>query len=511
MTDSNTSHRNPNPDKSVGWPVGGLKKALFVFGGLALALAAIQTGDALIQASAENDARNNIAAMRRESAWLVGQKLTSPRPIGVFDTSILALSTRFRPEESSGAHASFVPLIFGVEAPLMLRKGLAREWAISAGPDKDPAFALYGVEAIYRHEEAHARSESLGLAPSPPAYWPAAVSKALLPILSRAVPAGHGDWRSAWLFEIREEAFADAYSILSTARRGSAAMAQEALDIHASRIFYPKETRYATALAAAGSNHVADPASLLAGQLNAASVGRLGAEGLDELSGLVADASMAHALARSAPALGFFSKAGEEWWMGIAGAAGLPKAEAEAAWEQWREDSLSATPKAAFGAQAWSVGGEAFSVQAIQAPSSTIHWRFDGLGGQALTKNRFEPGSDGPLHAGAATLSKDATGKYVFPLAVDAKKAKEAWAGAVWSHWVLASAIGADPSLLAIKIAHISENPFARDKTEALLASFSAVILPSRASQGFNVEKKLASRRSERARILPVVVAKPRS
>lgn len=503
MTHQNPhSTNNKNLNKGSGWTVGRAAQAFFVLG--ALSLGALQSGGALIQASAEKDAQGNIAAMRAESAWLVGQKLASERPIGVFDTSIWALGRGFRPEESAGAHASKVSLIFGVEAPRVFRNYLPRQWAISAGPDKEPAFALYRVEAIYRHEEAHARAASLGLAPSAPAYWPAAVSRALLPILSGAARASHGDWRSAWLVEIRDEAFADAYAILSTARRGSAAMAQEALDIHASRIFYPVEARYATALGAAGSGHVADPASLLAGRLDAKSVGRLGAAGLDALSGKIADASMAHALARSAPALGFFSKAGEEWWLDIAERAGIQKSEAESAWAQWRADSLSEMPRTAFAAQAWSVEGAAFSVKALAAPPAHVHWRFDGLGGQSLSKNRFEPGADGPLGSGAAPLAKDSSGKYVFPLALDSKRSKDAWTGAAWSHWALASALGEDPSLSAIKIAHISENPFAKERAQSLFASFSDGTPSAVASKSINMEERLASRRSKPERAMPV-------
>ena len=481
-------------EKRKKWRVGPVLGAI-LFGGAALALGSLSLG-ILMQASAESDAKDNLKAMRAESAWLVGEGLAVERPLGVFRTSVFAISDGFRPAGTRGAHAGPTNMLMGMEAPGILGIFAKRQWTISAGPDKSPAFVDYGVAAIYRHEEGHARLESQELAPLAPAFWPEAVSKVMMPIVGGKADVEAGDWRSAWLYGIRGEAFADAFAILSTARRGAAAMRGEALDIHASRIFYAAGAQYATALAAAGSDHVADPASLIAGQLDAAAVAKLDSAGIDELSGRIADAAIAHALARSGPAIGFFSKAGLEWWLGLASSAGLPREEAESAWTKWRADSESPAPLAVFGEQRWTIKGIDFAAPRIAAPPAGLMWRFDGLGGQVVAPGGFDPGAGGPVAAGEAVAMKiDSEGNKILPLPWRAESASQAWRGAVWTHWALASALGVSQDETAKKIARITQNPFAREKAACEMEGFAKMPTPGPVC----AKMKLASRRGAAA------------
>lgn len=416
---------------------------------LALVLGITQITSMAVQRKAESEAVHSIASMKSEQAWLVGQGLVKARPIGVFNSSLF--SSNFRSRETSGAHASPVRLVAGVE-PSLLVEGAAKalgagrpEWILSASRDGAPSFgeaavdSEYARRAVYRHEEGHARMFERLQPVGPLRSTHPAAAKVLSGLLNAAhadtsqgnAPSAN-DWRSSWLATLRSEAYADAYSAISVARKSPSSMREAAMHFHASRIF-PSSARHETALDHAGDPHSVDMASFMSAQLDPKSVALLDAKGLDSLAGSIADASVEWAIARQASSLGFFSGQGSSWWAGKAQAAGLSPAESQASWEALRETSLAATPGAVFNPKILSAGGQSFIVQGLPKPLALAAWRFDGRGGQSFSSTRHVDPATQKSIQGAALANPTA--------ASDA--GLDAYRGAVSTHAALAKLAGA--------------------------------------------------------------------
>lgn len=351
---------------------------------VALCLQAYTMG---MQAWEESKASESIGAMKSEQDWLVGQGLARERRIGVVGDGYLPHNGSMEGRVAHMAQANeFVP---GWDATGMIRlmdlgaqklgmpSMVGKRSAISvADPSSKSTFEL---DMVYRHEEGHARASDLGLDASAPDAWPKEVSEALLPLINGSRSLLMNDWRLVWLRSTRDEAFADAFACLSKARAEPGAMSACAVQVHERRIFPKgKIPETISSVMAAGSDHAVEMASYLVGQLSQKDVARLDSAGLDQLSGKIADASMAWALARQAPHLEFFSDAYSKWQAEMA--FGKPAAQA---WNAWCAQNLAAEPEAAFGAFHWLVSGIEFKAMGLTKGKASKDWRYDGFGGVA--------------------------------------------------------------------------------------------------------------------------------
>lgn len=428
---------------------------------IVLVLGVTQLTSMLVQRSAENDAAKNIATMKSEQAWLVGQGLALSRPIGVFNSSIF--ETNFRSEGVAGAHASAVHTIGLAESSLLVKMasralGIGRvEQSISAGRDAAPSFGetAFGPEAAarltYRHEEGHARMRDI---PSPaaslPSLSPAAsliattVVNAYFDASAEREPEG-ANWRASWMSSIRGEAYADAYSCLSIARASPAAMRDCAMSLHATRIFPTDGARDAAALSSIGDSHNVDMASFIVAQLDASAVAKLDGAGVGELSAKVADASLDWAIARQSSRMGFFSEDGEKWWMSEAKAAGVGASDARAAWVDFRGAAKSPKPSSVFGDISISAGGLDFKARGLSQVLGGYAWRFDGWGGLV------------PIEA---LSSRPAMQKALHAPNYD-RIAASAFGAATATHWSLAQSVGADFSVEGARLSKVSSGKLA--------------------------------------------------
>lgn len=411
----------------------------------------------LVQQKAERGAKDGIAAMRSEQRWLVGQGLAQMRPIGSFNTSVWNKDFY----DPIGTNAGMATLIGGHEL-----SGLARTFAplahfattqraISVDGDHREIFAgdAMGIDAArkatYRHEEAHARMFDN---PSPSGPFPG-LSPDASRIAASAIDSVYSgqmsisrEWRSAWIATVRSEAFADAYSCLSAARRGQAAMSECALATHAARLFPSHKGSYFSTLDAAGNSHGVDMASFLAGQLDASMVAKLDAKGLDQLSARIADASVSWAVARQPGSLGFFSEQGGAWWASEAAKAGIDPARASLAWATWRESSVSDAPQSVFGDHAWTISGLEFKAKGLPEALSASRWRLDGEGGMSLSKTALDQGKS----PGPAPSDRSLAGQAI---------AQEARSAALLAHRALSERMGVDFSSESQRLALHASGP----------------------------------------------------
>lgn len=378
------------------------------------------------QALRESTARPEIKSMQVEQKWLVGQGLAperrigrlppkgaghsieAHRDVGAFSAPTLAIAgwdlsmggaLLARAAKSMGLSASWLEGGWAISAALPSESGAKGAWG-------------HGAAATYRHEEAHAGMAERKIKAGAPTAWPAEVGRAVaLDIDARWALSWHMDdaqqagWRSEWLSGIHREAFADAFEVLSSARKGQGAMAKAALNTHAMRVFQAKGSKSASASLMAGSDHAVDMASFLAGQFDEAAVARLKGPELDVLARAVADRSVAWALARQAPALGFFEGSGRAWWEAVASTRSVPVAERESLWRAWSAGALGETPAAVFGGFEVKAGGGVFkaaglpqwaaririeSLNKLEAKTNAL-WRFDGMGGQVIMSDAWDP------------------------------------------------------------------------------------------------------------------------
>lgn len=451
---------------------------------LALVLGVTQMSSMLVQHTVEKEAAKNIAVMKSEQAWLVGQALTTPRPIGVFNTS--PFSQDFGSSAAIGPNASFVAFVGDQEASLLVRDasravGLgSSKWAISASPDASKVFSSAAVgddlanRAIFRHEEGHARMfenlRPIGPMRSIPSDASRVLAHAVDTVYSTQSkglpPAKTPDWRASWMASLRAEAYSDAYSCVSVARKSPSAMRECALNLHATRIIPPKHSPDSSALGRAGETHNVDMASFMAAQLNPNAVSRLDAKGLDDLSGGMANASLEWAIARQATNIGFFSKDGAAWWAEEAKAAGLSPSEADAAWRGLKESVQSTRPAAVFSEKSFQAGGIVFHAQGLPselASSPDSSWRFDGRGGARFYRVFTDPKIVEPI---SASIDKE-------PIATQKIRRDASYRGAFSTHAALASIVGADLSREGARVSLIATNT--RDKAAEFERFFSRI------------------------------------
>lgn len=469
---------------------------------IVLVLGVTQLTSMLVQRSAEHDAVKNIATMKSEQAWLVGQGLALSRPIGVFNSSIF--EPNFRSEGVAGAHASAVHTIGLAESSLLVKMasralGIGRvEQSISAGRDAAPSFGetAFGPEAAtrltYRHEEGHARMRDIS---SPAASLPSLSPLASL-IAASSVNAyfdasaerepQDANWRARWMSSIRGEAYADAYSCLSIARAAPAAMRECAMSLHATRIFPTQGARDTASLSSIGDSHNVDMASYIVAQLDASAVAKLDGAGLGELSSKVADASLDWAIARQGSRMGFFSEDGEKWWISEAKAAGVGASDARAAWVDFRGAAKSAKPTSVFGDLSISAGGLDFKAKGLSQAVAAYAWRFDGWGGLV------------PIEA---LLSRPAMQKAIAAPNFDRISAS-AFGGAMATHGSLAQSVGADPSIEGARLSQINTGKLGgAPQFERFLRRASTLSQPSPAeaksgAEPMSLSEKLRSRKA---------------
>lgn len=493
----------PAKAKSRGaWVIGALGTAASLAGLVLLGQQALLSGSQLIQ---EADAGAGIERMKTEQQWLVGQGLAKERPVGFFAGFVGLMS-------NAGAFAGKKEMVGPWRAGWAASvAGVAGEkrWVISAPANQSPR-----MEAIYRHEEAHALAEESGGQQGVSGAWPSLVSVVLSREMERLATVGGEpkdlgeqlfaprDWRLTWLMEARSEAFADAFACLSVARRGQAAMAECALDLAAARVFPGAKRSEATSLAVGGSEHAVEMASFISGQLDARKVSALSMKEAMDLCGGISKDSLGWMLARQGKATGFFSSEGKMWWMKLANSQGVERSQALSAWDEWRTEALSDKPAAAFGEFKAQVGGMLFEAKKLPDLGFSGNWRFDGYAGQALLAGRFEAGPGGPLATGAATMVIDGGPATAAPggaqdPADEAARMGEALAGAAWTHWAMAKRMGVSTEKETARIVALMSQDDAR-RVESLMPAFEEQAAVSReaATPSGDVAKKLNKRRS---------------
>jgi hypothetical protein len=376
----------------------------------------------------EHKVDGTVSAMRAEQAFLIEKGLAEHRRIGVLpDENMGNLSIEGRTAYLSVDHevagtswdASAGTRVAGMLMHAVGLPSLVRDtYAISVGDPSTQAVLRKMPEYVYRHEDAHGRAAERGLSFGAPESWGGDAAKIAKAAIGGPEAVGPGAWRTSLLSVLWGEAFADARACLAAASHGPGALSSCAIAVHGFRIFMDKDAPDVyTALAIQGNNHSVDMASFIAGQFDESHVQALSAQGLDELSGKAADASVAWFLAREGPGLAFFEGDGKAWWMAAAKVAGVEPGAAASAWRELKKASLAEKPQSAFGDFEWVVEGLAFKASGL-SKSSDKHWRFDGLGGnitlsamgdpvpplgKALPGDRSDSGASGETRADGKT------------------------------------------------------------------------------------------------------------
>lgn len=427
--------------------VGGIAK--LAIGGALLATIGIQLGSMGIEAYKNHQASGDIEKMRAEQKWLVGEGLAAERPIGAIyfgpfrdndRSAYMAPSKKILGWETTKPVERFDEMLV---KPLFGRSMLRESLGIApktAKLNQNEAFG-HTPERSYRHEEGHAQATASGRSLGGASAWAPTVAQ----VAAFAVKRPDRNWRARWMDGVWGEAFGDAFSILSNARRGEAQYREDALTLHAIRAL-GTGTDVAGAVHWAGEIHAVDMASFMAAQLDVARVAKLSAAGLDELAGKIANDSLAWAIARQGPLIGFFSPEGKEWWLAEARDAGIPAGESSLAWEIWRKQASQSLPPEAFDDKKWHAGGESFEAKGLSRRIGFMaRWRFDGYGGMAGSAGSVEMGKGGPLANGTMAVISDKAGIAGGPSSIEKSKEEIAMAalGAAWTQWALARALGA--------------------------------------------------------------------
>lgn len=450
--------------------VGGIAK--FAIGGALLATIGIQLGSMGIEAYKNHQASSDIEKMRAEQKWLVGEGLAAERPIGAIyfgpfrnngGTAYMASSKRFLGWETTRPVEMIDEKIV---QPLLGKSMFSESLGIAPRTAKLNENVEFGFtpERSYRHEEGHAQANgrTLGAASA----WTPEIAR----VASFAAKRPGRNWRARWMAGVWGEAFGDAFSILSNARRGEAKYREEALTLHAIRALGTGPD-VSGAVHWAGEIHAVDMASFMAAQLDVARVAKLNSAGLDELAGKIADDSLAWAIARQGPLIGFFSPEGKEWWMAEARDAGAPAGASALAWENWSKQASQSRPPEAFEDKKWLAGGESFEAKGLPKRIGFMaRWRFDGYGGMAGNSGSVEMGGGGPMAKGTMVAISDKDGISGGQPALE--KSKEAIAmaalGAAWTQWALARAVGGSEEREASRVASLmggkEDNAFIADR-----------------------------------------------
>ena len=443
----------------------------------------IQAASIADQAWREHKTAVPIAQMKAEQAWLKSQGLAEGRRLGV-----LAPTTRghFPWDDEGETHTGKSLSIANIDLAYPMR-WIVGDWAdkrvgISVSTqERKPSYFDPELAITYRHEEGHARAFDKKLRATASKNWPMEVSAAVLPVVDvlgtyadespAASPSSlPGAWREKWLSSARREAFADAFAVLSAARKKPGEMARVALAAHAFRVV--PNMRSLTSTDIAGSDHAVEMASFIAGQFDQAKVAKLGPAGLDALAGRVADDSLAWILARQGPLIGFFEEPGRAWWTERAKRSGLSDSAAVQAWRQWSKEASAAYPWAAFGDFSYEVEGLKFEARGLDkdlAQSNSkreddrsrlrraaglsveaipARWRYDGHAGVVVLENRFDASIKGP---GQALMVRKETGEWAFGRATTIRENPEAQdriqgalMGAASQQMLLAARLGVD-------------------------------------------------------------------
>lgn len=400
---------------------------------MVVALLALQALSMGVQGEREWASSDSISKMKSEQRWLIGQGLADERRIGVVSRAAYGhLTNNVNPRASSQGQESIggwdmilpVSTLARVAAKLASRSDPGDQpRAISAPRDAESRSGFDPeLKASYRHEEGHSRAGDKQLRAGSPQAWPSLVGK----VVAEALGAGNGfparegasalakesaenNWRLRWMLETRSEAFADAYSVLTSARKGKGELGKTALATHASRII-DLRAEVVTSLDCAGAIHSVEMASFIAGQLDESKVAALGSLGVDELAGKIADDALAWAVARQGPKLGFFKPEGAAWWSRMAKKAGVEEAQADEAWRNWEKGATAELPKAAFGEFAYDIQGAkmramGLSAEVLGLPTYFMtqtgdkrkeekvkaNWRYDGEENMLAEKEYMEP------------------------------------------------------------------------------------------------------------------------
>ena len=476
VAESAANEKNEKPQMGIGRAVfevvGGVAK--FSIGGALLAAICIQLGSMGIEAHKNHQASGDIEKMRAEQKWLVGEGLAAERPIGAI---------YFGPFRDNDRSAYMAPSkkILGWETtkpvemvdetlvkPLFGRSMLRESLGIApktAKLNQNEAFG-HTPERSYRHEEGHAQATASGRSLGAASAWTPDVAQ----VASFAIKRPDRNWRARWMAGVWGEAFGDAFSILSNARRGQAQYREDALTLHAIRAL-GSGTDVSGAVHWAGEIHAVDMASFMAAQLDVAKVAKLNSAGLDELAGKIADDSLAWAIARQGPLIGFFSPEGKDWWLAEAREAGAPAGASSLAWENWRKQASQNRPPEAFEDKKWLAGGESFEAKGLpRSIGFMARWRFDGYGGMAGNAGYVEMGKGGPMAKGTMVAISDKDAIAGGGSAIE--KSKEAIAmaalGAAWTQWALAKTLKSSQEREVKRVASLmggkEDNAFIADR-----------------------------------------------
>lgn len=448
-----------------------------------------------MQAYREYKAGDAIGQMRSEREWMKNVGIGVDRRVGIVASG---KSGQEYVRENVGAFASSqvswggwdltsgTELVVGGVEKITGQKIVDRSFGVSAPIGQTPHAFGHDMGMSYRHEEGHARMFDQESRAGAPSAWPEAVSAVISASIDRINGFGpkkeidssesvsYYQWRLKWMAGLRGEAYADAFSVLTAARKGRGAMADAALKTHAYRLFNGKHENRGTSTRAAGGIHSVEMASFIVGQFDENEVARLDSQGLDKLASRVADHSMAWALARQAPLLDFFSDSGCTWWMKLSAREGQPPDLSLRSWEAWKNSAMGERPEAVFGSFEHVIDGVVFKARGLEKETalgelrvlsqneSAVQgrverekkwekalWRFDGYGGKiVMAENTDSPKKP----SGNAVIGIDAKGALAYGDA-DAMvathefnlKKSNANQATMSAHLTLASRLGRDP------------------------------------------------------------------
>lgn len=366
------------------------KQALGAGGTLIVALCLTQVVTMANQWVSEKQLKANPiwGKMKNEQEWLARQGFGPPRRLLPPKDS----------QENSGPAATKVADVGGWDPSWMLqvadkvvpKKLLPRKWAIIVGESEG-----YPVEGSSRHEEGHARSYES------PSLWQvkslSGIGLAQGLIKNRMNSVGEKirngesiddlDWRAQWMHFVRSEAFADAFSLLSTAKKEPGVMKKNAVRQHALRIAGGVETE-ASSLQIAGDTHAVEAASFWIAQLDEQKVRNLTPAGIDELASQIADATLEWTILRVGGKIGLDSSQSAEWFQ--QNESGMTEKDIQKIWSDWTAKLKEPAPRAVFGQRKWTVEGMTFIAQGLSEKNQGA-WRYDGWGGLKIDAKCVDP------------------------------------------------------------------------------------------------------------------------
>ena len=358
-----------------------------------------------------------VAAMKAEQQWLISQHLTQERYIGDVDNPLSDGAYMAAIDEANNPASDF----FSEHIDAILGKKPSvnsfSKYIIFPGKHDDklvPRWSFYSnPERVYRHEDGHANMYEDHVVIQAPQdwnpFWSRIITHRLNVIQNELYPdrlhqddsLSLTDWRERWLSAFHAEAFADAFSCLSIARRGQGPMTRCALTLESLRIFPTADFENGwQSLSLSGNDHAVEMASYMSAQLSATEVAALDKKGLEELCERIAEESMAWELARAVGSGGvlFFNQDGVLWWKKISAQQGISAHEAELSFNAWKQSVYEAYPKAAFGQADWLIQGHSFHVKKLPQTLQKRRWRFEGFSHRilAITPGMFDDNNTHP-------------------------------------------------------------------------------------------------------------------